>query len=297
MAIDFIDVLKLSNMSTPKVLPIVSSRDNGKMLKVVDGKWQIRQDYSTFVFDATVDLSISLRFTQSDVRAVKVDWGDGTSNTYSDLQPVASHTYLSTGQYTVTIGCIEFGTTWSPGDSISSFVAQGELTSCILGNDIQVINDRTFYDCSSLTSITIPNSVTSIGSLAFYRCSGLMTITIPSNVTTISKSTFNRCTSLTSATIPDSVTSIENSAFENCIRLTSITIPDSVMSIGGYAFFACSRLTNLTVLSTAPPNIYNTTFIGVPATCPIYVPAPSVTAYKTASEWSERAAYIQAIPD
>ena len=134
------------------------------------------------------------------------------------------------------------------------------------------IAENAFVGCRGLTSVSISNSVTSIGTYAFYKCTGLTTVTIPDSVTTIGYSAFNGCSGLTSITIPNSVTSIRDSAFNGCSGLTSITIQ-----------------------ATTPPSLGISAFNNT-NNCPIYVPAESVDAYKTATNWSELADRIQAIP-
>lgn len=114
-------------------------------------------------------------------------------------------------------------------------------------------------------------------------------------ITTIRTNAFFSFQFLIGISIPDSVTSIGASAFNSCSRLTSVTIGNSVTSIGNNAFNSCSNLTDITCKATNPPTIQSNTFIYVPATCIIKVPAQSVEAYKSATNWSTRANYIQAI--
>lgn len=138
---------------------------------------------------------------------------------------------------------------------------------------------------------------TKIGDYAFNGCDWMTSINIPStlSITSIGQHAFNDCYHLTSFEIPASVTSIGNNAFAYCRGLTSITIPNSVTTIGNGTFFECTGLTSITSLNTTPPTLGTNVFYNVPATCTIYVPAASVNAYKAASGWRDRAAYIQPI--
>lgn len=114
--------------------------------------------------------------------------------------------------------------------------------------------------------------------------------------TNMSSNAFIGCNGITSVIIPSGVTSIGEYAFYGCSGLTSITIPDSVTSIGREAFAFCSRLTSVTITAIVPPTLNYADAFNNTNNCPIYVPAESVDAYKSASGWSNYASRIQAIP-
>ena len=78
--------------------------------------------------------------------------------------------------------------------------------------------------------------------------------------------------------------------------LTSINIPEGVTSIGNNAFAYCTSLTNVTCLATTPPSLGTDVFKNSSALTEIQVPAESVDAYQAASEWSNYADKIVAIP-
>ncbi len=178
----------------------------------------------------------------------------------------------------------------------AAFLSCHSLTSITIPSSVTSIGVGVFSDCSSLTSIVIPDSVTILGGSVFDRCSSLVSVVIPDSVMSIGSAAFSRCSSLTSITIPNSVTSIGFYAFLSCSRLTSIVIPDSVTIIDSNAFWDCGSLTSIVVNSTTPPaggsNMFSYT-----NDCPIYVPAESVDAYKSAQYWSDYADRIQAIQE
>lgn len=216
--------------------------------------------------------------------------------------------YIDGNDYQVTgVSCIE--------PTVSGF--KNYKNRIILLSNITAIDGWAFQDCTNLTSIEIPSSVTSMGVQIFYDCSNLKnvvlpegiteittnefgfcrsltSITIPSSVTSIGIGAFSGCTSLTTITIPENVTSIGNQAFRQCSSLTTITIPESVKSIGRIAFYNCTSLTSVTLEATTPPTIQSDTFDDTVQT--FYVPAESVEAYKTATNWANYADKIFAIP-
>ena len=204
----------------------------------------------------------------------------------------------------------------------SAFYYCDSLTSVTIGNSVKTIGDEAFCDCLSLTSVNIPDSVTTIGEGAFAGCKSLKefkgkfatedgrslimdntiiayanasasgtTYTIPDSVTTIGYMAFYYCDILTSVTIPDSVTTIGELAFAGCSSLTSVNIPNSVTTIGRRAFYKCTSLTSVYCKATTPPSLGAEVFY-YNGSRKIYVPAGSVEAYKSATNWSEYASAI-----
>ena len=142
--------------------------------------------------------------------------------------------------------------------------------------------------------ISFDGPVTMIGNNALENCTKLTSVTIPDSIITIGQFAFNNCTSLTSVNIGDSVTTIGNHAFYRCTSLTSVTIPDSVTTIDGSAFYNCTSLTSVYCKATLPPSLGHTSvFDSNGSGLKIYVPAESVDAYKSATNWSEYADAIE----
>ncbi len=112
-------------------------------------------------------------------------------------------------------------------------------------------------------------------------------IIIPNSVTSIERNAFSNCNGLTSVTIPNSVTSIEDNVFEYCSGLTSVTIPNSVTSIGSSAFYGCYGLTSITCEAVNPPYLKSKVFYRVDNSIPLFVPAESISAYKSADQWKD----------
>lgn len=163
------------------------------------------------------------------------------------------------------------------------------------------IKDYAFYGLSYGRSIKIPNNITSIGNYAFYNFGAARAsqriyfdLIIPNSVTNIGNGAFGY-SGMASVIIPNSVTNIGEAAFAGTL-LESVIIPNSVTNIGGGAFNGANRLENVTVEANSPPTLGYNAFGSTSSNLKIYVPAASVEAYKTATNWSTYADKIQAIP-
>ena len=158
---------------------------------------------------------------------------------------------------------------------------------------------RLYLNGTELSNITIPEGITAINKYAFHGCASLTSVVIPYYITRIGERAFYSCSNLTSVVIEYGVTHIESSAFCLCSNLTSIVIPASVTNIGTDILYKCSNLNSITFESITPPQVPVQSFtpgLFDNTTCPIYVPAESVEAYKTAYAWSQYADRIEAIP-
>ena len=167
------------------------------------------------------------------------------------------------------------------------------LASIIIPEGITLLPTAVFRECSSLSNVVLPNSLVAIGDAAFALCSSLETLTIPEGVQRIQNGAFGD-SGLRSVSLPSSLIIIEGGVFQNCTNLTSVVIPESVTRIYSNAFHGCSNLESVYCLPETPPSIGDETFYDTNS-CPIYVPAESVDAYKTAEYWSEYADRILAI--
>ena len=132
----------------------------------------------------------------------------------------------------------------------------------IIPNNIALIGDGAFVNCSGMTSLTIPNGVTSIGKSAFFGCFNLTSVTIPSSVTTIGDSAFMLCRGLKEISFAN-VEHIGMKAFFLCTNLQTVVLPNKGVSMGQEAFSGCRNLNAVYILDEYP--IYEAnTFKGCP---------------------------------
>jgi len=187
----------------------------------------------------------------------------------------------------------------------SSTLSSGETytnnayTSIEIGSCVETIGEVALRNQAFITgNLVLPSSIKTIEKDAFTNCSRLTSITLNEGLETLGEGVFKSCTALTSINIPNSVKTIGEQAFY-LDRPTTVTIGSGITSIGLGAFETTTEYAQnreyVKILATTPPTLDDAsvgsfTFNG---SYPIYVPAASVNAYKSA--WSGYASRIQAI--
>jgi len=323
----------LPEIIIPKSYSIVTSVETVVGAKVLDKsgiRYEIR-DFESITFSDGEDNSHTY-LNRSELYTLTTDFPNDCYLVSMEVRDVFEFSFL---EFVDGMQILQFpininGQSFSDGRSAFDYIMQNDITNVNFGGDAEVISyidgddyqvtsvsgyrsgfenyqnhvillsnitsiGNSAFSGSSITAITIPNSVTSIGSSAFSWCDGLTTITIPEGVTSIGRSTFFNCSNLTTIFIPDSVISIEDDAFYSCSSLTSAIIGSGVTNIGRAAFYLCSNLTTVTLKATTPPTLVNTGAIST-ATTKIYIPAGTLSAYQSATNWSNFASLFEELP-
>jgi hypothetical protein len=149
----------------------------------------------------------------------------------------------------------------------------------------------------SITHINVPVGTSNLGPYAFSYARQLVSITIPEGVGIIDHGCFYGAEALTEISLPNSVGTLAVNAFAAANKLEKITIGSGLKTINNTAFHNCYALKAFICCAETPPTLQANSFFGVPEDCVIYVPADSVDAYKTATNWSDRAEYVKPITD
>ena len=178
-------------------------------------------------------------------------------------------------------------------------ISQYEFGTCYkmvcvsIPSSVTSIDGYSIYNCYGISSVTIPNGVTSVGNYGISYCRSLSKLVLPNNLTSIGSNSLCSNHSLSSIIIPNGLTTIGASALYDCPAVSSITIPSSVTSIGNSAFQNCYGVKEYHILPTSVPTGGTNMFSSLPSDCVIYVPTASLNAYKTSSNWSTYASYMQ----
>lgn len=229
----------------------------GQMYITDDGKTRI---YIT-LSEGRLSPMLQLDIASGSDSEIDIDWGDGTPhNIFTPTNKSARHTYLTAGDYIISITVISGSFKLkSSSAAVSSILWDGKNNS----NS----PDRAYNN-------------------------SIKKVEIGAGVDTIGASAFKNCHSLSSITIPDSVTIINDNVFYNCYSLSSITIPNSVVQIKAIAFRNCYSLGTIKFESIVPPTLQTSdVFNGIPRDCKIYVPSGSLSAYTSATNYPNPSTY------
>lgn len=183
-------------------------------------------------------------------------------------------------------------------DKMFSFV-DFHLYKVTIPDGVTTIGDQAFQSCYGLKQVIMPNTVTSIGYMAFQSTDLQDGVQWSDNLTTIGERAFagtylgknqNGVVQL-----PNSVITIGERAFQRLDYMTQMYVGENVTTIDDNAFGTNSGMTSFTINALTPPTIGTELFYSHGQNLIIYVPAASVDAYKTATNWSTYASSIEAI--
>ena len=135
-----------------------------------------------------------------------------------------------------------------------------------------------------------------LGDSSLHHNEALEEVILPDTVTSIEKDALSHAYSLRHIDLPPNLEKLGRSAFLYCKTLESIVLPATLKSIGIYCFEHDRALTSITCLATEPPT-GSTEMFDDTSECPIYVPAASAEAYRTAPYWNKYAHRIREIEE
>lgn len=199
---------------------------------------------------------------------IRVEWGDGMSDTLSDGIASLAHVYETDGEYVISISddVNLLGVTDASGAADSAkmlirvFSNAQKLTnfrvSCFAGatnlvdfdfvdTPMTTFGSKLFYGCTSLrtTGDKWPKGLRSAGVQAFAECTGLEQIRIPETCRSLTTNEFWNCTGLKGRIdLPTIVTvgstMANNAPFNGCTGITEIhfsaAYEESIRSSGGF---------------------------------------------------------------
>ena len=135
---------------------------------------------------------------------------------------------------------------------VGAFAYNTQITKCDLSGVTDwgtpaTLPGNVFTSCTALQEVKLPDNVQVIGEYAFFNCTALTTVNL-SQVTRIDESAFWGCTSLKTLTL-DNVTTIDHDAFYGCTGLETLKIPKCTR-FGNYIVTGCKALTRIEATAT-----------------------------------------------
>ena len=165
-------------------------------------------------------------------------------------------------------------------------------TSIEFPNTLTSIGANAFQYCKSLTSIKIPDSVTSIGRFAFQYCENLLEFDTGNGLVSLTYNMLAGSRKIEKLTLGENLERIMETAIQSN-ALTSLIIPPKVREIRSMIIGKASNKATLTMLPTTPPSLTSTNSIYISFIEKIIVPKGTLNAYKSATNWSTYADYIE----
>ena len=169
-------------------------------------------------------------FTKEQTASIRLSISDGNTSVISEYIPIYPSniiTYKTSDSQIVPLDKDAFDAT------ILSNTYANNIGVIEFAEEVTIIKDSAFSNCSNLTDITMPNSIQQI-----------------------EKGAFSYCSSLANILIPNSVKEIKGYAFLSCYNLQELELGQAVNSIGVQAFDNCSSLSIIKCKCLTPPEIY-----------------------------------------
>ncbi|MDE6786970.1 MAG: leucine-rich repeat protein, partial [Muribaculaceae bacterium] len=125
------------------------------------------------------------------------------------------------------------------------------LTEVFLPDNLEIIGDRAFEDCSLLKLESLPASVKRIGSYAFSNCPEVNIKNLPESLEHIGYDAFSN-SGMREVVAAPLLSEIEGSAFSNCTLLERADLSmTAINSISDYVFSGCKELDEIIL----PPSV------------------------------------------
>lgn len=150
---------------------------------------------------------------------------------------------------------------------------------------------------TGVDEFVFPSGVTKLRLYGLYGTK-FKSVTIPDTVRSSGDREYNFLngnTALTHIDFGSGLDRIDENFCTGCTALTTVTIPSQIVGIYYHAFANCTSLSEIIVEATVPPTHRDQPFLGCTALTAIYVPDASVSAYQSASGWSDYAGIIKPI--
>jgi len=128
-----------------------------------------------------------------------------------------------------------------------AFMGLQNLSEVIIGENVSVIGDFVFKNCTELKKVKLPSKMEKLGKGVFLGCSSLEQVNIPLGIDELDYQLFKDCISLENITIPENIKYINASVFDGCKMLNNVSVTKGILEIGSLAFNGCESLKQIRI--------------------------------------------------
>lgn len=128
----------------------------------------------------------------------------------------------------------------------------------------------------------IPDGVEEIENYAIFHNTFVENVTFPASLVRIGSHVFGYSEKLQAVELNEGLEYIGPAAFEGCDNLESILLPSTLISLDYAVFENCKNVKMIACKAMTPPTAEYSTFDGIPAGTPLYVPTDAMPNYTTA---------------
>lgn len=122
------------------------------------------------------------------------------------------------------------------GIAARAFYLRKDLVSVECGQNVGIIEERAFAQCSNVTDFTAENGLKSIGEAAFFNCIRLQKCELPDSVENLGSQIFSGCAAMNAFEVPKQVKKLGDHAFRDCSALKKLVLSEVLESIGAGCF-------------------------------------------------------------
>lgn len=263
---------------------------------------------------------VILRVQVPNGQSFTIDWGDGTHDTQNGTGNVSphNHSYATGGYYCISISATSseqslYGNTDATSRGFLAFSSSNETRNFRVLNSIKImhigpkmgLNTYALSFIFSLKAMMVSSGVRNnpkFTNIDLYNC-GLEYVVFPRGVSIVGagKASVNNLTLKVISTAPNTAVLApklfaayglnadvisSSSSYKEAYSVREVMITKDITAINDYIFYYCMSLEKVVFMSPTPPTlIYSETFQYIPTGCIFEIPAGSLAAYTSATNY------------
>lgn len=227
----------------------------------------------------------------SALNVTKIEFGSGITHLHrNSLRYLVNLESISVPTSITEIGTIATGEVFTD-SGLKCFVVPSGVTKLLTKN---------FNGCTRLRFLPVPKSLVTTGAVSDSAYLDSLRMFTTGEVTSVSGALVHGSDRLERFSVPGTYTSIPQSFCRECKLLEKIVVPATVTAIADYAMTGLRNIREIHMRPTSPPALANARAMSAYAYTVIYVPYSAdhsyLEAYRTATNWSGFASYMQEEP-